>query len=101
MIKVSKDNLLIFITMYENLKEVCFMPIKYVITSLVCCKPIGCCDLCVEMTNEDTTEPVKIIEVKSPITDYTICEQYTCSDHTARQITENPLHTAISIKINN
>jgi hypothetical protein len=98
MIKVSKDNLLIFITMYENLKEVCFMPIKYVITSLVCCKPIGCCDLCVEMTNEDTTEPVKIIP---PITDYTIFEQYTCSDHTATQITENPLHTAMSIKINN
>ena len=120
----SKDKVVNSITMestdepktsriYVNLKEGCgicwiftvvlfLIPITYAVTTIVCCIPISCFNLCVfivKCTNDE--EPVKVVELQAPIADNIIHETYTYPDHIAIHMTENPLHIVNSIKINN
>jgi hypothetical protein len=71
----------------------------------MCCVPIGCYYCCAfinecDKVRKNDTNDVDIVEIKiyePSLTDNTIYEPYTYSDHIAIQMTENPIHDVINV----
>ena len=89
-----------------NSTVVCIMmPMVYVTTTIMCCVPIGCYYCCAfinecDKVRKNDTNDVDIVEIKiyePSLTDNTIYEPYTYSDHIAIQMTENPIHDVINV----